>query len=81
MGPLTMAGRAYGLECVLDIQARAKMDLINTQEEMRIREMWALDIWPRKWSSDDASATMIVPALSRTTNNRIIEQPLLIGDI
>lgn len=29
LGPLTMEARAYGLERVLDIQARAKVDLIN----------------------------------------------------
>lgn len=39
-GPLTMEGRVYGLERVLDIQERAGVDLINTEEEARIREMW-----------------------------------------
>lgn len=80
LGPLTMAGRAYGLKCVLDIQARARINLIDAQEEARIHEMWALDMWPRKWSSDDANATMMIPALTRTMDNRIIEQPLLIRE-
>ncbi len=81
MGPLTMEGRAYGLECVRDIQSRASVDLINAEEDIRIREMWALDMWPRKWSSSDASATMMIPALSRTADNRIVEQALLLDPL
>jgi len=78
MGPLTMAGRAYGLERVLDIQARAGVNLIDAEEEARIREMWTLDMWPRKWSAGDAGATMMIPALSRLADNRIVEQALLL---
>lgn len=77
MGPLTMAGRGYGLERVLDIQARAKVDLINDDEQARIREMWALDMWPRKWSASDSDALVPIDAL-RVVNGEIITQALLI---
>jgi len=78
MGPLTMQARAYGLERVLDIQERAEVDLINAEEEARIREMWRLDIWPEKWSSADAEATMPINALALSGDGRIVEQALLI---
>jgi DNA sulfur modification protein DndC len=77
MGPLTMEGRAYGLERVLGIQQRAGVDLINQVEEARIRELWALDTWPNKWSSDDANATDLHDALS-VENGQIIRQSLLV---
>src|SRR5690606_24909788 len=53
MGPLTMEARAYGLKRVLDVQKRTGVDLINNEEEGRIREMWALDMWPQKWDGDE----------------------------
>ncbi|RLC70076.1 MAG: FAD synthetase [Chloroflexi bacterium] len=78
MGPLTMEGRAYGLERVRDIQARASVDLINAEEEARIREMWRLDVWPQKWSAADADATLPIDALSLSDNGQIVTQALLI---
>ncbi len=77
MGPLTMEARAYGLERVLDIQQRAGVDFINAEEEARIREMWALDMWPRKWSAADANADVMVDALRLTSDGRLVEQALL----
>jgi DNA sulfur modification protein DndC len=78
MGPLTMPARKYGLERVLDIQRRAGVDLVNAAEEARIREMWALDMWPRKWSADDARADKLVDALQITEDGRLARQALLI---
>lgn len=77
MGPLTMDGRAYGLERVKDIQARAGVSLIDAEEERRIREMWACDMWPRKWSAEDARATVAVDALRLGSNGEIVTQALL----
>ena len=62
----------------LDIQACAGVDLINAEEEARIREMWALDMWPRKWTSGDADATMAVDALALDGAGEIVTQALLI---
>ena len=77
MGPLTMEGRAYGLDRVLDIQVRAMVNMIDADEVARIREMWALDMWPRKWAASDANADAIIPALRLTTDGRLVEQALL----
>jgi len=79
MGPLTMEAREYGLGCVLAIQARARIDLINTEEEARIREMWELDMWPRKWSASDVRADAPLDVvLSVIADGRIIvSQPFL----
>lgn len=77
MGPLTMEGRSYGLEKVLDIQRRAKIDLINDEEEERIREMWAYDVWPEKWSKEDIDAIFPFDFI-QLEDGKFIVQPLLI---
>jgi DNA sulfur modification protein DndC len=78
MGPLTMEARSYGLETVLDIQRRARVDLINAEEEARIRELWALDTWPRKWSGDDIDAADPIDAVMVTNNGKLVTQALLV---
>lgn len=74
----TMAARAYGLGRVLDIQARAQVDLINDEENSHIRQMWELDTWPQKWSNSDVNASEPIEALSLTGDGRIVAQALLI---
>lgn len=84
-GPLTMAARAHFLAQVLDIQARVNatapdgsgVDLINAEEEARIREMWALDMWPRKWSSDDIDADEAIDQI-KAVDGELVRQPLLV---
>ncbi len=78
LGPLTMEGRRYGLRAILDIQRRAGADLISPDEEARIRELWALNTWPEKWSEDDIGGTVPIDAMFRTDDNRIVVQALLI---
>jgi DNA sulfur modification protein DndC len=78
MGPLTMEARAYGLERVLDIQTRARVDLINPEEEARIREMWALDVWPERWSSRDVDGLIPLDALSLDERGQLVTQALLV---
>lgn len=77
MGPLTMAARAYGLERVLDIQTRARVDLINAEEERLIRELWQQDTWPRKWSAEDVDAVVPLDAI-KLENGKIVTQSLLV---
>lgn len=77
MGPLTMAGRAYGLERVLDIQRRADVDLINAEEEDCIRAMWKANVWPNKWSEVDINADAPID-LVISDGNRIIRQSILV---
>lgn len=85
MGPLTMQARAYGLERVLDIQRRAGVDLINGEEEARIRELWALNTWPDGWQGgldnpNHIVADILLPDLRVVDGSIIIEQPILIQE-
>jgi len=77
LGPLTMEARAYGLDRVLDIQKRAGMDLINSEEEARIREMWAQNVWPQKWTGKEIRGDQPIDAI-RLAGNDLIVQPLLV---
>jgi DNA sulfur modification protein DndC len=81
MGPLTMAGRAYGLDCIRDIQQRAGVDLINAEEETRIREMWELNVWPQKWSDTDIAADVPINRISSVNGYDLVEQALLFGAV
>lgn len=75
MGPLTMEGREYGLARVLEIQKQAGVDFVNADEESRIREMWRLDMWPRKWSADDVNADApLREALRVTLDGQLVSQ-------
>ena len=76
-GPLTMAARAHWLERVLDVQRRSGVDLINPEEEARIREMWALDMWPRKWSADDIDADEIIDRIT-SDGTGLVVQPVMV---
>ena len=58
MGPLTLEARLYGLARVLDIQARAGVDLINAEEEARIRTLIAAETWPRGWDGTEQIASL-----------------------
>jgi DNA sulfur modification protein DndC len=70
MGPLTFEARLMGLERLLSIQAevnaaadkqrRPKVDMINAEEEARIRELIALETWPRGWDGDEPLATTVM---------------------
>ncbi len=78
LGPLTMPARAYGLERVLDIQARASVDLINAEEEARIRELWALDTWPNKWSATDINGDELIDAVTVNGMGELVTQPVMV---
>ncbi|CAD7023259.1 phosphoadenosine phosphosulfate reductase [Pseudorhizobium endolithicum] len=66
MGPLTFEARLMALDRILSIQSeinleaerlsRPKVDLINAQEEARIRELIALRTWPNGWGGDEPTA-------------------------
>ena len=57
MGPLTLEARLWGLSQVLSIQRRARVDLINPEEESRIRELVAVETWPRGWDGTEQMAS------------------------
>ena len=39
---------------------RPEIDLINPEEEARIRELIALETWPQGWDGDEPIATTIM---------------------
>ena len=70
MGPITLEAREMGLERLLAIQSevnaaavvlgRPPVDMINAEEEARIRELIALKTWPDKWDGSEPLATTIM---------------------
>jgi DNA sulfur modification protein DndC len=56
MGPLTFEAREWGLAQITRIQAEARVDLINPQEEAAIREMIGAGIWPNGWDGTEPIA-------------------------
>jgi DNA sulfur modification protein DndC len=81
-GPLTLTAREWALGVVLGIQAevnaaaeaqaRPSIDLINAEEEARIRELIAARTYPNKWSDADPDATELIAQVYAEG-----EQPLL----
>jgi len=63
MGPLTFAARLVALDRILAIQSeinlssdrlgRPYVDLLNADEEARIRELIALGTWPNGWDGNE----------------------------
>lgn len=68
MGPITLEARLMGLDRILGIQAeinadavrlgRPTIDLLNLEEEARIRELIAAGTWPQGWDGDEPAADM-----------------------
>jgi DNA sulfur modification protein DndC len=87
MGPLTMEARRHFFEMVMDIQGRVnetavengrpEISLINDEEEARIKEMWAENTWPRKWTGEEIRADQLIPKIDAVGNDLVI-QPLLV---
>lgn len=56
MGPLTFSAREWGLSQIQRIQAAARVDLINAEEEAAIRGMIAAETWPNGWDGTEPVA-------------------------
>lgn len=56
MGPLTLEARTTALAMILDIQRRASVDLINPEEEARIRHLIDSKTFPDRWDGSEPSA-------------------------
>lgn len=66
MGPLTFAARLWALGEILGIQAevnasadalgRPRLDLLNAEEEARIRQLIAAGTWPQGWDGGEPTA-------------------------
>lgn len=74
-GPLTLSAREWALGEVLKVQSeinqsanaldRPQIDLINADEQARIRELIALRTYPQRWSDSDPDATVLIPQTFR----------------
>jgi DNA sulfur modification protein DndC len=63
LGPLTMETRLWALDEILGIQrevnetaaqlGRPPIDMLNAEEEARIRELIAAGTWPNKWTGNE----------------------------
>lgn len=72
MGPLTFEARLMGLDTVLDVQrrintaaieqARPTIDILNKDEEARIRHLIASETWPDGWDGDEPRADAVLPS-------------------
>jgi len=75
LGPLTMDARRMALDRVLDVQARVndaarrlrrpRIDLLNAEEEARIRDLIAANTWPNKWDGTEPVGTETLMGLFR----------------
>ncbi|MCM8736641.1 phosphoadenosine phosphosulfate reductase family protein [Azospirillum sp. A1-3] len=84
MGPITLDGRRMALERVLDIQGRCNkaagrlgrptIDLLNMEEETRIRELIAAETWPQGWGGDEPTGDVPLDLVYRDG----LVQPLLV---
>lgn len=71
MGPLTMEARLEALARILAIQAevnavavatgRPQVDILNAEEEARIRELIAANTWPQRWTGDEPTGDVLLP--------------------
>lgn len=70
VGPIKLNIRLEALDKILDIQSRVNkkaietgmplLDLINQEEESRIRELIENKTWPNKWSGDEMGAEVLI---------------------
>ncbi|MER8403581.1 phosphoadenosine phosphosulfate reductase family protein [Mesorhizobium sp. M1307] len=83
-GPLTFAARLDALERILAIQGacnasarelgRPEIDILNPEEEARIRELIAAGTWPNGWDGDEPTADTPMDSIFRDGS----VQPLLV---
>ncbi len=84
LGPLTMEARRYGLSQVLAIQdevnaearrlGRPCIDLINAEEQARIRALIAENTYPERWTGNEARGDALIPQVMADG----VVQPLLL---
>lgn len=70
LGPLTFEARLMALDRILTIQAecnrvaratgRPLIDLIDAEEEARIRELIAAQTWPQGWDGDEPTGDVVL---------------------
>ena len=78
MGPLTFEARLRALEKIIAIQASVNangqaIDILDSEEEARIRELISAETWPEGWDGDEPTNDTIMPIIYQ--NGAV--QPLL----
>ncbi|MBR8248666.1 phosphoadenosine phosphosulfate reductase domain-containing protein [Burkholderia cenocepacia] len=86
LGPLTFEARLMALDRILSIQnecnnvargaGRPLIDLIDAEEEARIRELIAAQTWPQGWEGDEPTGDVVLDVVY--ANGAV--QPRLFGD-
>lgn len=87
MGPLTFKARLTALEKVLDVQQRVNwaadrldrpgVDILNGEEEERIRWLIGMKTWPDGWTGDEPSAEAWLDSVYQDGS----VQPILFRDL
>lgn len=87
MGPLTFEARLSGLASVLKIQAqvnaaaellgRPGIDILNAEEEARIRQLIMAETWPRGWTGAEPHADVWLDAVYGDGS----QQPILFREL
>lgn len=87
LGPLTLDAREYALEQILSVQreinenaarlGRPLIDLINEEEEFRIRELIEAKTFPQKWSGDEPEGDVL---LEKVFSDGSLQPLLLSGE-
>lgn len=71
-GPLTLKARVEALEKILSVQNRVNreafkfgqpIDILNREEEARIRELIELKTFPNKWTGDEPNGSELLPTI------------------
>lgn len=78
LGPLTFEARRWATRRVLDIQKRAGVDLINSEELTRIVWHWRNKSWPQGWSGNEVTGDVQLPNVRVTKGNEVVVQPILL---
>lgn len=70
MGPLTFEARLWALDSILDIQRRCNeeadrlgrpgVDILNPEEEARIRQLIEAKTWPNGWAGDEPTGEILM---------------------
>jgi hypothetical protein len=55
------------------------VDILNTEEEARIRELIAANAWPDKWDGTEPRADEMIEEVCHTAGGEIATQKLLPG--
>lgn len=88
MGPLTMSARLDALERIVGVQARvnsearrlgrSEIDILNAEEEARIRELIATNTWPQKWKGDEPAADLPYVAVNADGTRQMLLDALAV---